>query len=62
MLLLLSKARQMQVGADWDSMIGVTVGLLLLAGVAFLLVLAISRVAKRNRLKSGSMRSRRSHK
>lgn len=56
--MLLAKAKQMQAGADWDTMIGVTVGFLLIAGVAFLLVLVISRVVTRGRLRSG-VRSRR---
>ena len=56
--MLLAKAKQMQAGADWDTMIGVTVGFLLIAGVAFLLVLVISRVVTRSRLRS-SVRSRR---
>ena len=58
MLLLLAKDRQMQAGADWDTMIGVTVGFLLIAGVAFLLLLAVSRVVKRSRFRSAA-RSRR---
>lgn len=61
MLLLLAKSRQMQAGADWDTMIGVTVGFLLVAGVAFLLLLVISRVVKRNRFRSAAARSRRGH-
>jgi hypothetical protein len=56
---LLAKARQMQAGADWDTMIGVTVGFLLVAGVAFLLLLVVSRVVKRSRFRSGAARARR---
>ena len=56
--MLLAKAKQMQAGADWDTMIGFTVVFLMIAGVAFLLLLVISRVMKRNRLRN-SMRSRR---
>ena len=51
-MMMLWRARQMQAGADWDSMIGITVGFLLLAGVVFLLFLVISRVAKQRRFRS----------
>ena len=53
MLLLVAKSKQMQAGADWDTMIGVTVIFLLVAGVAFLLLLVISRIVKRNRFRGG---------
>ena len=56
---MLAKAKQMQAGADWDTMIGVTIGFLLIAGVVFLLLLVISRVVKRNRFRSAAARSRR---
>jgi hypothetical protein len=59
MLLVVAKAKQMQAGADWDTMIGLTVGFLLVAGLAFLLVLVGSRVVKRNRFRSAAARSRR---
>ncbi|HKQ54151.1 MAG TPA: hypothetical protein VJT74_17370 [Pyrinomonadaceae bacterium] len=56
--MLFLKAKQMQAGADWDTMIGFTVVFLLVAGVAFLLVLVVSRVVKRNRFRSAAARSR----
>jgi hypothetical protein len=59
MLLLVAKAKQLQGGADWDTMIGITVGLLLVAGLAFLLLLVVSRVVKRNRFSSAAARARR---
>jgi hypothetical protein len=61
-MLFLLKAKQMQAGADWDSVISVTVATLLLAGIAFLLILFISRISKGRRLKRGGGRSRRRHK
>lgn len=59
MLLVVAKAKQMQAGADWDTMIGLTVGFLLVAGLAFLLLLVVSRVVKRHRFRSAAARSRR---
>jgi hypothetical protein len=61
MLLIMLKARQIQAGAEWDSVIGFTVAAILVAGVGFLLLLVISKVIRRNRFLSGA-RSRRRHK
>ncbi len=58
LLLLFAKSKQMQAGAEWDTIIGFTVGFLLVAGVAFLILLFISRAVKRSRLR-GDARSRR---
>jgi hypothetical protein len=60
-MLLLLKAKQIQAGAEWDSVIGVTVAILLIAGIAFLLLLFISRGSKRRQFKRGGGRSRRKH-
>jgi hypothetical protein len=59
LLLVVAKAKQMQDGADWDTMIGFTVGFLLVAGLAFLFVLVASRVVKRNRFRGAAARARR---
>jgi hypothetical protein len=61
-MLLLLKAKQIQAGAEWDSVIGVTVAILLIAGIAFLLLLFISRGSKRRQFKRGSGRLRRKQK
>jgi len=58
LLSLLAKSKQMQDGAEWDTVIGFTVVFLLVAGVAFLILLFISRAVKRNRLRHDA-RSRR---
>ena len=55
-MLLLLRARQVQAGADWDTVTGITVAVLLIAGVAFLLSLVFSRLAKRQRFRNSRRR------
>lgn len=59
LLLLALKGKQIQAGADWDSVIGISVGILMLAGVLLLLALIISRIAQRRRVKRAHHRGRR---
>jgi hypothetical protein len=59
MLLLVLKGKQIQTGANWDSVISISVGILLLAGVVLLLALIISRIAQSRRVKRAHHRGRR---
>lgn len=57
MLLLFLKGKQLQAGANWDSVIGISVALLLIASVALIIALVISRVVHARRFKRAHVRS-----
>jgi hypothetical protein len=61
LLLLFLKGKQLQAGADWDSVIGISIGLLLIASMALIIALVISRVIHARRFKRAQMRSLRRH-
>ena len=61
MLLLFLKGKQLQAGANWDSIIGISIGLLLIASLALIIALVISRVIHARRFKRAHMRSLRRH-
>jgi hypothetical protein len=60
-LLLLSKGKQIQTGAEWDTVVGFSVVLLVVVAVAVLIALAVSRSLQRRRGR-GSRSRRRSGK
>jgi hypothetical protein len=58
LLLLLSKGKQLQTGADWDSVASLSVVLLMASVVAILVALAVSRSLHRRRRRDGGARRR----
>ena len=61
MLLIFLKAQQIQAGASWDSVVTLSVAVLLLTSVAVLLALVISRIIQNQRFKRAHRRARRRH-
>lgn len=59
MLLLLLKGRQLQAGADWDTVIGISVGLIIAASIALIVALVVSRMLHARRFKRSQLRARR---
>jgi hypothetical protein len=60
-LLLFFKTDQIQAGASWDTIIAVSIGMLLVGGVALLVVLAFSRLSHDRRVRRAKLHSRHRH-
>lgn len=60
-MLLLLKANQMQAGADWDTVIAISAGLLGVACLVLLAGLVVSHLLQRSRMKKRHAGSRRRH-
>jgi hypothetical protein len=58
-MMLLLKGKQLQAGADWDSMISISVGLISFAAAALLVGLVLSRLMQKRRLRGRRGRPRR---
>jgi hypothetical protein len=58
LLLLLSKGKQIQTGAEWETVVGFSVVLLVVAAVGVLVALAVSRSLHARRRRSGRSRRR----
>ena len=58
--LLLSKDKQIQTGAEWDTVVGYSVIFLIIAVVAVLIALAVSRSRNSRRMRRVSRARRRS--
>ena len=59
MLLLFWFKKQMQAGANWDSVIGISIGILLVGSVLLIGGLIISRMRQARRFRRAHMRPRR---
>jgi len=61
MLLLFVFKKQLQAGANWDSVIGISIGILLAGSILLIAGLVISRVRQARRFKRAHARPRRGH-
>jgi hypothetical protein len=59
LLFLFLKGKQLQAGANWDSVVGISIAIILVASVALIVGLIVSRFLQNRRFKRSHFRARR---